>query len=129
LPRFCGCGGHVVDHRPCPKGRVNQRPSVESVHDDGVVASAPRCHLAVDAVALPHAAAAADHAQLVRFVAQAEDGRGVYLMRTLVDDLSYERVNDRTHVKLTKRWPHVHEAITTLDGQRASDLSSEACGR
>jgi serine/threonine-protein kinase RsbW len=56
-------------------------------------------------------------AEMDEFDAAAETGRGVYLMRALVDELAYERVNDRTHVKLTKRWPHVHTSITGLDGQ------------
>ena len=55
-------------------------------------------------------------AELDSFDPDAEDGRGLYLIRALVDELDYTRVDDRTHVKLTKRWPHVHEGMAALDG-------------
>jgi hypothetical protein len=39
-------------------------------------------------------------------------------MRALVDALDYRRVEDRTHVKLTKHWPHTHLSVPALDGSR-----------
>ena len=33
-----------------------------------------------------------------------ENGRGLFLMQELVDDLEFVRDRDGTHVKLTKRW-------------------------
>lgn len=57
-------------------------------------------------------------AELDEFDPDAEEGRGLYLMRALVDELSYERVDRRTRVKLTKRWAHRHEGIPALDGGR-----------
>lgn len=47
-------------------------------------------------------------AELGDFDPEAETGRGLYLVRALIDDLDYRRVDGRTHVTLTKRWPSVH---------------------
>lgn len=38
-----------------------------------------------------------------------ENGRGLFLMQELVDDLQFTRDHDGTHVKLTKRWDPVVE--------------------
>lgn len=37
----------------------------------------------------------------------AEDGRGLFLMRALVDDFEFTSEDDGTRVRLIKRWPHV----------------------
>jgi serine/threonine-protein kinase RsbW len=57
-------------------------------------------------------------AELDEFDPHAETGRGLFLMRALVDDVAHERIDDRTHVRLTKRWPRADAAIATLDEQR-----------
>lgn len=36
-----------------------------------------------------------------------EHGRGVYIMRELVDDLHFSRQEDATRVRLVKRWPGI----------------------
>ncbi len=40
-------------------------------------------------------------------VSEMENGRGLFLMQELVDDLQFTRDDDGTHVKLTKRWEPV----------------------
>ena len=57
-------------------------------------------------------------AEMDSFGLEAEEGRGLYLIRALVDELAYDRVDQRTRVKLTKRWPHRHTGIAALDGDR-----------
>jgi serine/threonine-protein kinase RsbW len=37
----------------------------------------------------------------------AEAGRGLFLMRALVDDFEFTSEDDGTRVRLVKRWPHV----------------------
>lgn len=46
--------------------------------------------------------------------AELENGRGLFLMQELVDDLEFVRDRDGTHVKLTKRWePPVQPTTST----------------
>jgi serine/threonine-protein kinase RsbW len=67
-------------------------------------------------------------AELDEFDPDAEDGRGLYLMRALVDDLAYDRVDNRTRVTLTKRWPHRHIGIAALDGDHTPEAPPERAG-
>lgn len=48
----------------------------------------------------------------------AEAGRGLFLMRTLVDDLRFSRVDDHTHVVLVKRWAPEGNGAARADAAR-----------
>ena len=55
---------------------------------------------------------------------EAEAGRGLFLMRALVDDLQFTRDDDATCVRLVKRWPREALGVAGLpprEGVRASD--------
>lgn len=46
-------------------------------------------------------------------VPEAEAGRGLYLMRVLVDDLAFSRTDSQMKVQFTKRWPSLDGVETT----------------
>jgi serine/threonine-protein kinase RsbW len=54
--------------------------------------------------------------ELDGFDLAAEEGRGLYLMRSIVDDVTFARVDGRTRVRLTKRWPSRHDDIERSTG-------------
>lgn len=49
---------------------------------------------------------------------EAEAGRGLYLIRELVDRMDHWREDDQTHVLLTKNWEVLDEPVQSLGGER-----------
>lgn len=50
-----------------------------------------------------------------------ESGRGLLLIRTLVDELEFDRVDAHTRVRLTKRWPNLGLLVPSSDGEAVAD--------